>query len=200
MQAWDEIISLEEMRLDITKQAMLSYMKSRSEIYSSLDTAGVAYASIGDIVIDPKITLATDKIIIAEEARILREETKMEDLRQALVSWPFQPPPESSLVMKEGELWRETGVKKRWKKSFVVITHDFFIHVLQGSEESSEILTSFTLKNAAVKEMIHMEEPLVEITEAKPSGMMSFLYSAKKLLFRFDDEEMKQDWIKYFRL
>jgi len=58
--------------------------------------------------------------------------------------------------MKEGELWKETGVKKRWKKSFVVITHDHFIHVLSGAEENSEILTSFNLQKAAVKEVIHM--------------------------------------------
>jgi hypothetical protein len=51
--AWNEIIRMEEMRLDVTKQAMLSYMKSRSEIYSSLSTAGLAYDSIGDILIDP---------------------------------------------------------------------------------------------------------------------------------------------------
>lgn len=51
------------MRLTVTKQAMLSYMKSRAEIYSSLDTAGMAYASIGDIVIDPRQTLAPDKVI-----------------------------------------------------------------------------------------------------------------------------------------
>ena len=102
-------------------------------------------------------------------------------------------------MVKEGELWREAGVKKRWKKSFVVVTHDNFIHVLSSAEENSEILTSFCLKNAAVKEMILMEEPLIEITEAKPSGVFSFLYSAKKLLFRFDDDVKKQEWIRIFR-
>ena len=178
---------------------MLSYMKSRAEIYSSLDTAGMAYASIGDIVVDPKLTMAVDRIITAEEAKILREETKLDDLRNALVSWPYVAPPESSLVLKEGELWREAGVKKRWKKSFVVITHDQFIHVLSGAEENSEILTSFNLKNAAVKELIHMDEPLIEITEGKPPGVFSFLYSAKKLLFRFDNDEIKSDWINYFK-
>ncbi len=56
------------MRLDVTKQAMLSYMKSRSELYSSLSTAGEAYDSIGEILIDPLAQLATEKVITAEEA------------------------------------------------------------------------------------------------------------------------------------
>jgi hypothetical protein len=45
-----------------------------------------------------------------------------------------------------------------------------------------------------------MEEPLIEITEAKPPGLFNFLYSAKKVLFRFADEENKKDWMKYLRV
>jgi hypothetical protein len=80
-----------------------------------------------------------------------------------------------------------------------VVTHDSFIHVLGGPEEAGELLVAFNLKDASVKEMTRMEEPLVEITEAKPPGLFNFLYSSKKVLFRFDDDESKKEWMPYFK-
>lgn len=58
--AWDDIIQFEQMRLDITKETMLSFMKAKSEIFSGFPGVFEAYASVDEIVPDPMLTMATD--------------------------------------------------------------------------------------------------------------------------------------------
>jgi len=48
------------MRLDITKETMLSFMKAKSEIFSGFPGVFEAYASVDEIVPDPMLTMATD--------------------------------------------------------------------------------------------------------------------------------------------
>lgn len=43
-----------------------------------------------------------------------------------------------------------------------------------------------------------MEEPIVEIRQAKSAGLFKFLSKTKRIKLRFDDEDAKKEWINYF--
>ena len=72
------------------------------------------------------------------------------------------------------------------------------MHVLSSKEDTAIILKSISLKDAKVIEQYLMEEPLVEIRQAKSAGLFKFLAKTKKIKLRFDDEDAKREWINYF--
>ena len=79
-----------------------------------------------------------------------------------------------------------------------MITHDAFMHVLTSKDDTANLLKSITLKDAKVLEQYHMEEPIVEIRQAKSAGLFKFLSKTKRIKLRFDDEDAKKEWINYF--
>jgi len=131
---WDEVIAIEEMRVLAVKSVMLTYMKARSEIFSALSSAETATESLSMVEVD-KDQLTPEKVLTKEEQGILLKETGLSDYKKAIQSWKFPSAPETSLILIEGELWRESGSRKRWKKCLVVVTRDRFLHVLSGREE-----------------------------------------------------------------
>jgi hypothetical protein len=78
----------------------------------------------------------------------------------------FPSVPQTSLILLEGELWRQTS-SQRWKKVLVVLTRDKFLHILSGREECADLMASFALKRTTVTEYTQMEELMVDFVEHK---------------------------------
>lgn len=66
--------------------------------------------------------------------------------------------------------------------------------MLGSQEENSELITTFTLTNANIKEIKKEGALIVEVEEFKPRGVFTFLYTSKKILFKFNDEATKEEW------
>lgn len=80
-----------------------------------------------------------------------------------------------------------------------MITRDKFLHVLSGREECADLIATFNIKESVLKEYNPADEPLIEISECKTSGFFRLFSSPKKETFKFNDEEMKREWMMHFR-
>jgi hypothetical protein len=140
---------------------MLAYMKARADIFSALSSAEDAIGELNGVKADPDC-LSPAKVIKPDESAMLVQETGLNDLKQAILTWPFPPAPDTTLLLWQGELWwRKTPSK--WKRVLAVITQDAFLHVLRGREEAADLLCSFPLRSSVITPYAQMEEYIVEI-------------------------------------
>ena len=72
--------------------------------------------------------------------------------------------------MLAAELHRKTGKEQSWKRRFVVVTRDHFLHFLSSQDENAEVIGSINLSKSTVKAQVSKKEDIIEIG-AKKSGL-----------------------------
>ena len=114
-------------------------------------------------------------------------------------NWRIPPQPKSNLVMLASDLHRKTGKEKSWKRRFVVVTRDHFLHFFHNRDENSEPIASINLSKSTVKAQVSKKEDIIEIGPKMSSFAKLFSKDVKEYLL-FPKEAGEDERTKWMRI
>jgi hypothetical protein len=187
---WEMLIKVEGLRVETLKKAISSFIQLHDSVFHI--KAEEAWKLIQDLESDSWELAA---IVGEDESQNFWKEFGEGDFFERIIDWKLPEPPKSQLIVREGDIDRETAVFKVWKKSYGVLTVDRFLHVF--NEDSlrnfEQTVNSCFLHRGNV---IENEELYFEIIEAKQLGLLSKLAAPRRSVFKLHVLDEFLEWIK----
>lgn len=101
-------MELEVQRIKAIKNTMTKFVEFESQVFNiQIDDALFA---LGDVTEDVSKTMDSSKLLTENELEMLKELAGEGEPLELLINWKLQVPNSTDLIVKEGELSRESGV------------------------------------------------------------------------------------------
>ena len=197
VKTWNEFIEQDLSRNEAIQKVIMTYMTARIQIHDSLGTLHESIETL-KVVDHSQHLLPQDEFINQEEVKLAQQQTGEEEVQKALQNWKIPSQPKSNLVMLASELHRKTGKEKSWKRRFVVVTRDHFLHFFPNREENAELLGSINLSKSVVKAQVTKKEDIIEISPKKSGFAKLFSKDVKEFLLfpKEAGQDEKTRWMK----
>lgn len=192
---WQETILMEFMRVASVKKAMKAFVELQNSVFVC-DIASLT-EFLDKIEEKRSENFKDSKLFKEDEFELMKEIGIQEDFIVKLAGWMPCKICDFDWILKEGNIYFESGVFQQWQECYGVIVKSCFLHIFNSKPgfPFEEPINSVYLVQAKLM-VSQSSNYYVEITEKSKTGILTKLVAGKKLVIKTQEPELLNEWME----